>query len=91
MGGDLESRGDEVSLEVHAVGCDGGSIHFFVDGKTSPDLPSLSISGGDETLHAKWHADGGRHFLRVEAHDANDHLLLFGNPVYFGYETEKAH
>ena len=91
MGGDLESRGDEVSLEIHVVGCDGGSIHFFVDGKTSPDLPSLSISGGDETLHAKWHADGGRHFLRVEAHDANDHLLLFGNPVYFGYETEKAH
>ena len=91
MGGDLEPRGDVVSLEVHAVGCDGGSIHFFVDGKTSPDLPSLPISGGDQTLRAEWHADGGRHFLRVEAHDANDHLLLFGNPIYFGYETEKAH
>ena len=91
MGGDLESRGDVISLEVHAVGCEGGSIHFFVDGQTSPDLPSLPISASDQSLHAEWHADGGRHFLRVEARDANDRLLLLGNPIYFGYQSEKTH
>ncbi len=91
MGGDLEPRRDVVSLEVHAIGCEGGSIHFFVDGATSPDLPSLPISSSDQTLHAEWHPDGGRHFLRVEARDTNDHLLLLANPIYFGYKSEKTH
>ena len=91
MGGDLEPHGDVVSLEIHAVGCDGGSIRFFVDGETSPDLPALPISSGDQTLHAEWHPNGGRHFLRVEARDANDRLLLLGNPIYFGYEAEQTH
>jgi hypothetical protein len=91
MGGDLELHGDVISLEVHVVGCEGGSIHFFVDGKISPDLPSLPVSRDDQTLGAKWHADGGRHFLRVEARDQHDHLLLLGNPIYFGYESKKAH
>lgn len=91
MGGDLEPRGNVVSLEVHAVGCEGGSIYFFVDGETSPDLPSLPISSRDQTLRAEWNPNGGRHFLRVEVRDANDHLLLFGNPIYFGYQSEKVH
>lgn len=90
MGGDLEPRGDVISLEVHAVGCEGGLIHFFVDGEASPNLPSLPVSSGDQTLGAKWHAGGGRHFLRVEARDQNNHLLLLSNPIYFGYEPRRA-
>lgn len=90
MGGDLEPRGDVISLEVHAVGCEGGLIHFFVDGEASPNLPSLPVSSGDQTLGAKWHAGGGRHFLRVEARDQNNHLLLLSNPIYFGYEPTRA-
>jgi hypothetical protein len=91
MGGNLEPRGQVVSLEVRAAGCDGGSIHFFVDGEQSPDLPSLAIAGGDQTLHAEWRSDDGRHFLRVEVRDSKDRLLLFGNPIYFGYQSAKAH
>jgi hypothetical protein len=91
MGGDLEAGSDVVSLEVHAVGSEGGTIHFFVDGEPSPDLPSLPISTSDQTLHAEWHPDGGRHFLRVEARDPNDRLVLLGNPIYFGYQSEKVH
>ncbi|MGA8088854.1 MAG: CehA/McbA family metallohydrolase [Terracidiphilus sp.] len=89
MGGDLEPRnGDSVSVEVHVLACDGGSLLFVVDGKTSPDLPSLPISTGNQTLRAEWHADGGRHFLRVEVRDVNDRLLLLGNPIYIDYASE---
>jgi hypothetical protein len=91
MGGDLEPRGEIVSLEVRAVGCEGGLIHFFLDGEATPGLPSLPISTSDQTLHAEWHAPDGRHFLRVEARDTNDRLLLLGNPIYFGYQSEKVH
>lgn len=91
-GHDLEPRkGDSVSIEVHVVACDGGSIHFFIDGETAPDLPSLPVSTGDQTLRVEWHADRGRHFLRVEARDTNDRLLLLGNSIYFGYGSEKTH
>jgi hypothetical protein len=89
MGGDLEPHnGDAVSLEVRTAHCEDGSVHFIVDGESSADLPSLSISSADQILRAEWHADGRRHFLRVEVRDANDRLLLLGNPIYFGYAKE---
>jgi hypothetical protein len=91
MGGDLEPPDDIVSLEVHVVGCSGGTMHFFVDGAASAELPAQSISGRDQVLRAEWRPNGGRHFLRAEVHDANDHLLLFGNPIYFGYGSETTH
>ena len=85
MGGDLEPRGNSVSLEVHAVGCDGGSIHFFVDGETSPDLPSLPISTRDQTLHAEWHPNGGLGIsCRVEAGETQMIVCSWlSNPTYF--------
>jgi hypothetical protein len=89
MGGDMEPHDDGISIDVHAVGCEGGSIHFFVDGEASADLPPLPVTAADQTLRAEWRWDGRRHFLRAEARDANGRLLLFGNPIYFGYEPEK--
>jgi hypothetical protein len=91
MGGDLDPHEDGVSIEVHVVRCEGGSIHFFVDGKASTDLPSLPVTAADQRLRAEWRWDGRRHFVRVEIRDANDRLLVLGNPIYFGYEHEKIH
>ncbi len=91
MGEDLEPRGNIISLEVHVVGCSGGSVRFFVDGEAHADLPSLPISAGNQMLQAEWHADPGRHFVRVEVRDANGRLLLLGNPIYTGYHSEKPH
>lgn len=92
MGGDLEPRsGEPVSLEIQVAGCEGASVHFFVDGEPSADLPPLSVSAADQIIHAHWQADGARHWLRVEVHDAKDRLLLLGNAVYIGFEAQKIH
>jgi hypothetical protein len=91
MGDDLEVRdGAAVSFEIHLVGCEGDRAQFILDGKATPDLSSLAIQSAEQTLHAQWHADGRRHFLRVEVRDANDRLLLLGNPIYFGYASQDA-
>jgi hypothetical protein len=92
MGGALEPRsGESVSLSIHVKACEGASVHFFLDGAPSPDLPALSVSSADQTLHADWHADGARHFIRVEVHDAGGKLLLLGNPVYLGFPSPSTH
>jgi hypothetical protein len=90
MGGDLEPDGKAIALDVHVVGCEGGSIHFLVDGEASENLPAISITTGDKIAHAEWHPDSGRHFVRVEVRDGSDHLLLLGNPIYLGYQSQKA-
>jgi len=92
MGGDLEPRsGYPISLEVHVVGCQGASLHLFLDGAPSLDLPPISVSSADQVLHSRWQADGARHWIRVEVHDAQDHLLLLGNPIYIGFDSQRSH
>jgi hypothetical protein len=88
MGGNLDAHaGESVSLDIHVSGCEGGSIHFFLDGESSPSLRSLPVTAADQTLHVEWTADGRRHWLRVEVRDPKDHLLLFGNPVYIDFAS----
>ncbi len=90
MGGDLEPRaGDTVSLRVHAAGCEGDSVKLLIDGQPSAALPPMQIADADQTVHADWQADGMRHWIRVEVRDAQGHLLLFGNPVYIGFQHPK--
>jgi hypothetical protein len=92
MGGDLEPHGGEsVAVEIHVVGCEGAELRFLLDGKQSPALPPLAVSSADQVLHSRWQADGDRHWIRVEVHDAQNHLILFGNPVYIGFDSQKSH
>lgn len=86
MGGDLEPRqGDAVDLEIHVLACAGGSVRILIDGEPSPELATLPVPTADANLHASWSADGRRHYLRAEVRDAEDRLLLLGNPIYIGF------
>jgi hypothetical protein len=88
-GGDIEPHaGESVSLDIRVVGCVGASLLFSVDGAASPDLPALAVSSADQTLHAGWHADGKRHWIRAEVHDDKNELLLLSNPIYFGFNSQ---
>jgi len=92
MGGDLEpGRGESVTLSVHVAGCAGATVHFFVDGRPSQALPDMPVSAPDARIQAHWQGDSGRHWIRAEVRDARDKLLLFGNPIYFGFEPAKTH
>ena len=92
IGGDLKAQaGEDVALALHVVGCPGGSVHLLVDGRSSPDLPSLAVASGDQLLNAHWQSDGKRHWIRAEVYDTKQHLVLFGNPLYVNFGTETPH
>ena len=88
MGGVLAaSKGQPVALQVHVAGCDGASLHFFVDGEMANTLPSQTIAGDNATLHADWNSDGARHWIRAEVVDHDKHILLLGNPIYINWKS----
>lgn len=86
MGGSIAApNGRPVALQVHVANCSDATVHYFVDGAESQALPPQPVSSADQTVHAQWTSDGSRHWLRVEIHDAQDRLLLLGNPVYINW------
>ena len=92
MGSNLEPHsGESVALEIHVSGCERDQLRFFLDGIQSTVLPPLAVSSANEVLHARWQADGDRHWIRVEVHDDQDRLILFGNPIYIGFDSKPAH
>ncbi len=92
MGGDLEPKaGQTIALQLHISGCVGATVDYFVDGKAVPSLPSSLISSADQQLRTTWQSDGARHWVRAEVHDHDGRLLLFGNPVYLGFESSPKH
>jgi len=92
MGSNLEPHsGESVALEIHVSGCERDQLRFFLDGIQSTALPPLAVSSSNEVLHARWQADGDRHWIRVEVHDDQDRLILFGNPIYIGFDSKPAH
>jgi hypothetical protein len=89
MGSNLElHKGESIALEIHVTGCEGASLSFFLDGKVASGLPTLTITTTDQVLHAHLEADGARHWIRVEVHDKQDRLILFGNPIYIGFGSK---
>lgn len=92
MGDDLELQlGQSVRFTIQVQGCQGGQAQLLLDGAKSPDLPSLPVTAADQTLSAHWQADGKRHWIRAEVHDADSHLILFGNPIYINFKAAKSH
>ena len=92
MGDEVELQsGQSLSLAIHISGCEGGQVQLFLDGSQSSDLPSLPVTTADQTLSAQWQADGKRHWIRAEIHDADGRLILFGNPIYINFEKSQPH
>ena len=83
MGGNLgAAAGDDITLDAEVAECPGATLTWTVDGAASPLLPPQSVDSRDATLHATWKSNGQRHWLLVEVRDAQNHLLLLGNPIY---------
>ena len=88
MGDDLNpQKGEAVALQIHVAGCEGATGRLLVDGQEVSDLPQQSITSADQILNLKWTSDGSRHWLRAEVRDSKGQLLLFGNPVYIGFQS----
>lgn len=92
MGDDMElPAGAKIGLTLHVADCAGDTVKFYVDGSAVPGLPPMPVTSSDAMLHAAWTTDGHRHWIRAEVRDANGNLVLFGNPVYLGFEAHSAH
>lgn len=59
-------------------------IEFVVDGHRHPTTMETD-GNGNQRASRRWRSDGRRHWLRVDARDADGSLLMLGNPVYVNW------
>lgn len=78
----MAEKGDALDLRVELSGCEGSTVHLFVDGRETPALGPLTASSKKDELPFHWMSDGGPHWLRAEVRDANGSLMLVSNPIY---------
>ena len=83
MGDGLHAEAEEsLTFRILVEGCQGATVHIFVDGRKQPNAGPLAIASSRETLPFVWKSDGGRHWVRAEVRDANGNLMLLSNPIY---------
>ncbi len=59
-------------------------IEFVVDGRRYPTTVEVDANGS-QRASLRWRSDGQRHWLRVDARDADGSLRMLGNPVYVNW------
>jgi hypothetical protein len=75
-------RASDVALSIHVVAVAAGRVELLLDGQPLPLAAPLTLDRADQQLSAHWRSDGARHWLRANVYDADDKLVLVGNPVY---------
>jgi hypothetical protein len=75
-------RGGRIRFEGAVTGVSGGEIEIIVDGRRMPLLKNARIDSATASFDFEWHADGKRHWLRLNVRDEAGHLVLIGNPIY---------
>lgn len=75
-------RGQVVRFAPGLAGVDAGILRLVFDGRADPAY-AVRFDAGHPPVLPVWRGDGRAHWVRAEVRDADGHLLLFGNPVYF--------
>ncbi len=85
MGDDLAApAGAAISYSLHVIGAQGGHVRIIEDGQaiTPVQVPAL---GPDAAIPFQRASDGHRHWLRADIYDAENRLILIGNPVFVNF------
>ena len=83
MGETLQAAsGDPIAFQIHLTAGPRSTVHLFLDGAETPQLPPVASAIGNETLSFQWTSDGHTHWLRAEIRDSNGSLILLSNPIY---------
>jgi hypothetical protein len=83
MGETLQATsGDPIAFQIHLAACPRSTVHLFLDGAETSQIPPLRSTIGNETLQFQWTSDGHAHWLRAEVRDSNGSLALLSNPIY---------
>jgi len=75
-------RGAAGELKVRVTGLPGGRIEWVSDAGLTLAAPSGGPLGADDVRSVAVTADGARHWVFVEARDAEGRLALVSNPIY---------
>lgn len=86
MGGTLSAAHNQrVVLTAQIVGASGATLHWLLDGKEIPALPTQTVSGASADESLSWSSDGQRHWLRAEVRSADGTLELLSNPIFLNW------
>lgn len=86
MGDDLTApAGAVVDYNLHVARAEGGHVRIVEDGvAVSPPVAAGPLTA-DASVAFQRTSDGRRHWLRADAYDADNHLVLVGNPVFLNF------
>jgi hypothetical protein len=85
MGGTLHTSGGvPITVRIHLIASSGSVVHLLLDGAET-NIP-LTLEG--ETAKATLTPGAGRHWLRLEVHDASGASELISSPLYINFPEE---
>jgi hypothetical protein len=77
--------GELIRFHAHLQNLPGGKIEVIEDGHVLADAAIVAQGARDATLDFPWTSNGARHWLRLNARDAEGRLVLIGNPIYVNF------
>lgn len=77
--------GEVIAFHARLEGLVGGKIEVIEDGQVMADAAVRFSGDAAASLDFPWTSDGARHWLRLNARDAEGRLVLIGNPIYVNF------
>ncbi len=78
------AKGERIGFHARLENLPGGKIEVIEDGQVTADAAVVE-GARDAELDFPWTSDGQRHWLRLNARDADGRLVLIGNPIYVNF------
>ncbi len=81
----VAANGDLIGFHASLQNLPGGRIEVIADGQILAEAAEVAPGARDAVLDFPWTSDGARHWLRLNARDAEGRLVLIGNPIYVNF------
>jgi len=77
--------GELIRFHARLQNLPGGKIEVIEDGQVIADAALVAPGAMGAVLDFPWTSNGERHWLRLNARDAEGRLVLIGNPIYVNF------
>jgi hypothetical protein len=81
----VAADGDLIRFHARLENLPGGRIEVIEDGQVLAEAADVVPGATDAALGFPWTSNGARHWLRLNARDAEGRLVLIGNPIYVNF------
>ena len=79
------AAGEVIAFHARLENLPGGEIEVIEDGQVIADAAQVAPGATGAMLDFSWTSNGARHWLRLNARDAEGRLVLIGNPIYVNF------